>query len=208
MSAAGIAPLAPRELREAERLLARAFRENLLNRAVVGGSERRRLRANEAGMRAFLPPALRVGSVLAAHVAERLAGVLVALPPGVLQPPRPGWCAMARLLLVQGTGLAGRWSAVSQALQLHRPLAPHFYLATVGVEPALQRRGIGRALLGHWLASIDAAGARAYLETDSAAGAAWYESFGFAVRAELTLLGVRIFLMERSESASDDRPQT
>jgi ribosomal protein S18 acetylase RimI-like enzyme len=198
VSAIHVAPLAAGEVRAAAALLARAFRDNPLNRAVVGGSARRRERANDAGMRAYLPPACAAGSALAAQVEGALAGVLVALPPGVLGFARPGWLALVRLLLVQGPAISGRWSAVADALQLQRPPVPHAYLATLGVEPALQRRGVGRALLGSWLAMIDARRARAYLETDSAANARWYESFGFAERAELTLLGVGITLMERS----------
>jgi ribosomal protein S18 acetylase RimI-like enzyme len=91
----------------------------------------------------------------------------------------------------------GRWSAVAEALQLHRPLAPHAYLATLGVAPERQRAGVGRALLAGWLAQVDAGKQRAYLETDSADNVTWYERFGFAVRAELTVLGVTVHLMER-----------
>lgn len=200
-SAPEISRLRAHEFSAAGALLGRAFRENPLNRAVVGGSARRREHANEAGMRAHLPAACGVGELLAARLEQRLAGVLVALPPGVLGLPRPGWLAQARLLLTQGPGVAGRWSAISDALSLHRPLAEHAHLATLGVEPALQRRGVGRALLASWLEAVDAACVRAYLETDSAGNARWYESFGFAVRAELTLLGVNVFLMERSEAA-------
>lgn len=185
------------EVVAAAALLGRAFRENPLNRAVVGGSPERRERANRAGMRAHLPVARAEGSVLAARFGGELAGVLAALPPGVLSFGRPSWPALLRLLLVQGPRVMGRWAAISDALQLHRPLAPHVHLATLGVEPVRQRQGVGRALLGHWLAAIDEASARAYLETDSAGNARWYGSFGFALRAELTLLGVRVYLMER-----------
>lgn len=193
-----ISPLREGELRAGAALLGRAFCENAMNRAVVGGTPRRRERANEAGMRAVLPAARAAGAVIAARAGERLAGVLVALPPGVISLPRASWPALLRLLVAQRPGVSGRWSSVAEALQLHRPLAPHAYLATLGVEPELQRSGAGRALVAHWLAAIDAAKQRAYLETDSAANAAWYERFGFAVRAELSLLGVSVTLMERS----------
>jgi ribosomal protein S18 acetylase RimI-like enzyme len=197
VEALSVSPLRGDEVVGAAALLGRAFRENPLNRAVVGGSPERRERANRAGMRAHLPVARTAGSVLAARLGGELAGVLAALPPGALAFGRPSWPALVRLLLVQGPRVAGRWAAISDALQLHRPRAPHAHLATLGVEPVRQRQGVGRALLGHWLAEIDSARARAYLETDSADNARWYESFGFATRAELTLLGVRVYLMER-----------
>jgi ribosomal protein S18 acetylase RimI-like enzyme len=198
VSAIELAPLRADELRAAAVLLGRAFRENAMNRAVVPGGARRRERSNEAGMRAVLPLARAHGVVLAARRQGRLAGVLIALPPGVATLGRPSWLAMLRLLFAQGPGVAARWSAVGEALQLHRPLAPHAYLATLGVEPALQRAGIGRALLSQWLAAVDAGAQRAYLETDSNRNVSWYERFGFVVRTELTVLDVTVHLMERA----------
>lgn len=197
MSAPEIAALRDDELRAAARLLARAFRENAMNRVVSPGSPRRRERANEVGMRAVLPAARSGGTVLAAREGGALVGVLIALPPGVVTVGRPRWRDALRVLLVQGPSVAGRWSAVAEALQLHRPLAPHAYLATLGVEPDRQRAGVGRALVAHWLAAIDARRERAYLETDSSPNVLWYERFGFAVRAELEVLGVTVHLMER-----------
>jgi ribosomal protein S18 acetylase RimI-like enzyme len=197
VSALEIAPLREDELRAGAALLARAFRENAMNRIVAPGSARSRERSNEAGMRAVLPAARTAGTVLAAREGGRLVGVLIALPPGVATVGRPRWRDALRILWVQGPGVAGRWSAVSEVLQLHRPLTAHAYLATLGVEPGRQRAGVGRALLTHWLAAIDARRERAYLETDSSPNVTWYERFGFAVRAELEVLGSSVYLMER-----------
>jgi ribosomal protein S18 acetylase RimI-like enzyme len=196
--ALAISPLGGAELRDAAALLGRAFRDNAMNRAVVGGSLRARERSNAAGMRAVLPLASKRGVVLAARSGVRLAGVLVALPSGVITVGRPSWLTMLQLLVAQRPRVAARWSAVAEALQLHRPLAPHAYLATLGIEPELQRAGAGRALLAHWLGVVDAARQRAYLETDSTSNVSWYERFGFEVRTELTVLGVTVHLMERS----------
>jgi [ribosomal protein S18]-alanine N-acetyltransferase len=54
---------------------------------------------------------------------------------------------------------------------------------TIGVDPAHQRRGIGRALLAGLLAAADAARATVFLEvrTDNEAARALYESEGFSV---------------------------
>jgi len=198
VSAPELSPLRADEVREAARLLARAFCENAMNRVVAPGSARSRERSNAAGMRAVLPLARVRGEVLAARAGRELAGVLVALPPGVVSVGRPAVLDALRLFFVQGPGVAGRWSAVAEALQLHRPAAPHAYLATLGVAPDRQRAGVGRALLADWLARVDAGKQRAYLETDSSKNVTWYERFGFAVRAELEVLGVTVHLMERS----------
>mgnify|MGYP000356642913 CR=1 FL=1 len=51
--------------------------------------------------------------------------------------------------------------------RLHAP-GPHFYLAALGVEPELQRQGIGSALLEPALRAADERGMAAYLETATA----------------------------------------
>ncbi len=67
------------------------------------------------------------------------------------------------------------------------PPHPEAEIHTIGVDPAHQCRGIGRALLRALLASADAEHARVYLEvrTDNAAAHALYGSEGF------TVLGLR-----------------
>ncbi len=54
---------------------------------------------------------------------------------------------------------------------------------TIGVDPAQQRRGIGRSLLTGLLAAVDAAAATVFLEvrTDNEAARALYEAEGFTV---------------------------
>ncbi|GAA1287246.1 ribosomal protein S18-alanine N-acetyltransferase [Pseudonocardia aurantiaca] len=54
---------------------------------------------------------------------------------------------------------------------------------TIGVDPAYQRRGIGRELLRGLLVVADAAGATVFLEvrTDNAAARTLYEDEGFTV---------------------------
>ncbi|MBM4386072.1 MAG: hypothetical protein FJ091_22255, partial [Deltaproteobacteria bacterium] len=54
MSAPELSPLRADQVREAARLLARAFCENAMNRVVAPGSARSRERSNAAGMRAVL----------------------------------------------------------------------------------------------------------------------------------------------------------
>ena len=76
-----VGPLGPAELPAATQVLARAFRDNPLDRAVIGPDEGRRLRALVAGIEVHLPIAARWGWVVGAHDAEGLAGVLVAEPP-------------------------------------------------------------------------------------------------------------------------------
>lgn len=56
---------------------------------------------------------------------------------------------------------------------------------------------MGSALLGRWLDDVDADAGPAWLETSRAENVRLYERFGFAVREELRLLGVPVWLMAR-----------
>ncbi|MHA6792768.1 ribosomal protein S18-alanine N-acetyltransferase [Pseudonocardia bannensis] len=63
------------------------------------------------------------------------------------------------------------------------PPQPEAEIHTIGVDPAYQRRGIGRALLLGLLGVADAVGATVFLEvrTDNVAAQALYEAEGFTV---------------------------
>ncbi|WP_104992175.1 GNAT family N-acetyltransferase [Deinococcus sp. NW-56] len=91
------------------------------------------------------------------------------------------------------TELAGdRAEASAQAealLAQHRPTGPAWTLQTVGVHPARQGHGLGRAVLRAGLEAADHAGLPAYLETSSERNVRFYESLGFRVTAEVLLPG-------------------
>lgn len=84
----------------------------------------------------------------------------------------------------------------------------HIHVENVAVFPACQGRGLGRALLAHWLAEVDAAGATAWLETDREANLGFYAPAGFRVRGEARVLGVRVWLLRRplKGGAREDDP--
>ncbi|MER6912507.1 GNAT family N-acetyltransferase [Streptomyces sp. NPDC000594] len=78
--------------------------------------------------------------------------------------------------------------AVGAAAQ-HTPQEPHWYLALIGADPAVQGQGQGGALMRSGLAQADAAGMPAYLESSKEANLPVYEHFGFTVRHEVRLPG-------------------
>jgi GNAT superfamily N-acetyltransferase len=178
-------------------VLARAFRDNPLNRAVIRGSERRRVRANRAGVAAYLPAALARARVTTVRQAGVLAGVLVATKPNHWPLPPPGAAGLLGLLLGQGLRVARRWGEVSRELARHHPRGPLWYLATLGVEPELWGSGVGQALLGDFVAQVDADGCGAYLETDRRELTVLYGRAGFRVEQEIQVFGVPVLLMER-----------
>lgn len=196
------------ELRDrAVETLARAFRDNPLNRRVVGGSLERRLQANRHGLRALIGSAGVRALALAAMPKEGeqsvsmpidgMTGLLVAIPPFGYPLPGPSLGAQLRVVLGQGWGVARRWGRVSEALDRIHPQEPHWYLAILGVDPAVQGQGQGSALLATWLCRVDADEAAAYLETDRFENVSFYRRVGFEVVRETQVLGISIWCMWR-----------
>lgn len=188
-------------------VLARAFRDNPLNVAVIGsGDPARRLRSNTYGMGALLPVARAHGLLLAARAGGVIAGALVAAPPYAYPLPAPPIWARLRCLVGQGWRVARRWAVVFEALDALHPLEPHWYLGTLGVDPRFQGRGVGTALLEGWTARADRDGISAYLETDLCENVGFYERAGFEVEGETEILGARVWRMRRTARAHPDFP--
>lgn len=185
-------------------VLARAFRDSPLNRAVIDGDAQRRLRCNLHGMRALLRSALGFAKILGiscASTRDPLAGVLLAVEPSRYPLPMPGTWQQLRCLLGQGWTVARRWALVHQAFSQVHPRDPHWYLSVLGVDPAHQGKGLGSALLGSWLAGVDLKNGSCYLETDRPENLPFYERSGFAVVHEIEVLGVRVWCMVRRAAA-------
>jgi ribosomal protein S18 acetylase RimI-like enzyme len=100
-------------------------------------------------------------------------------------------------LLRQGWSIARRWEVVFETLAALHPVEPHCYLGVLGVDRSAQRRGVGTALLSHWLEGVDRDPIPAYLETDSEANIQFYERVGFAPVGETSVLGVPAWLLKR-----------
>jgi ribosomal protein S18 acetylase RimI-like enzyme len=196
-----VGPLAAAERGAAERVLARAFRDSPLNVAVIGPDPERRLRANLHGARALLPVALAHGLVLAARAQGAPRGVLVATRPFGWPLPPPGFAASLRRVLGQGVRTARRWGQVFEALARVHPFEPHWYLATLGVDPESWGRGIGTALLARWLADVDADAVPAWLETDREGNVGFYRRAGFELALRTEVLATPVWCMRRPPSA-------
>ena len=80
----------------------------------------------------------------------------------------------------------------------HPPRPPHWYLATLGTDPAAQGRGLGTAVLAPVLEECDRDGVGAYLESSKERNIDYYARFGFRVTEEVRLpRGPRVWLMWR-----------
>jgi ribosomal protein S18 acetylase RimI-like enzyme len=107
--------------------------------------------------------------------------------------------------LLKATGWGGAFRAVStlDTLTRNRPAERHLYLNVLGVEPSMQRRHCGVALLDalRSQASMMTGIAGVYLETALEANVAYYTHAGYEVIGEIYPLGVRMWrMMQRRTS--------
>lgn len=207
--AEAITDLERRELPAAAALLAAAFRDNPINRAVIGEPAARRLRCNRAGSRVSLHVALAGGGGCRVERAGGvLRGLLLAEPPGLRPLPLPPTSLQLRCLFGQGWRVARRWQRVHSELDSLRPAEAHWYVHLLGVAPAAQGRGLGRALLRDLLVRVDAEGAASYLETDRPENLRFYEREGYAVVSEEQIVGVSVWRMWRAARAAHATGET
>ena len=102
-------------------------------------------------------------------------------PPGHHLSLRQGLVGLSKLFFVMGSGFR-RGVALEHAFTRARPAGQFWYLAQIGAStPA---RGVGSALLGHRLASIEGP---AYLESSNPRNVPLYQRFGFDVIEEISL---------------------
>jgi ribosomal protein S18 acetylase RimI-like enzyme len=148
---------------------------------VYAAAGRPRSRGIRALYTAILRDSLRYGEV---HASPGVEGVACWLPPGV---PLPGLLREVRCGLL-GLPLAFGWAPFRCLLEygdshtrLHHQhvSGPHWFLATIGVDPSSQGRGIGGALLEAVLMKADTQRLPCYLETHGERTVRLYERHGF-----------------------------
>lgn len=191
--------LAATQVDRAAAVLARAFRDDPIQRYVVSDDTRRAHLLPwifGAAVRYCLP----YGEV---YTTPELGGVACWLPPGsgttdtwgmlrsgkILAPFRLGPAAFVRFM-----GLASYMTAERERVMP----APHWYLLAIGVEPARQGEGIGGELLGPVLARADASGLPCYLETQTERNVKFYENHGFMVASTGEACGLHMWTMLRA----------
>jgi len=119
-------------------------------------------------------------------VPEDLTGVVVSIPPGqyAFTLGRLLRIGFLRLPLEFGFSLTHRvWTTLTCFERHHQQdmPTPHWYLLAIGVDPLLQCKGIGSALLQTVLVEADQTGHPCYLESTSERNIAFYERHGFRV---------------------------
>jgi len=88
------------------------------------------------------------------------------------------------LLSTFGTGIGRVLSTMDMMEKVH-PHEPHWYLQTIGTDPAFQGKGYGGVIMRDRLAAVDAAHMPCYLESSKDTNIPIYQSFGFKVAGEM-----------------------
>lgn len=204
-----VALLFPGQDRSAGWMLGRAFVDDPLLRAIVG-AEPAHNRAQRMGrlFGVILGSHRRDGQPVLGVINEgRVAGAAIIEQVGR---PAGGWATAAAGLaflpaIIKAVGLGGvrRALTVVDELARNRPPEPHLYLTVLGVEPALQGRHYGAALLDYLgeQAALRRDLAGVYLETATAANVAYYTKAGYETIGEIAPLGVRVWRMLQRRAA-------
>jgi GNAT superfamily N-acetyltransferase len=197
-----LAPLAPRDAAAAAGVLARAFADSPVYRVVLAGaSDLARVRALRRVKRGFVAALQGQGASRAAFLEGQLAGIALTVCPG-----RFPLSIREELLQAAGCATTGA-AAIVRLLRLtaymraRHPAEPHFYLFALGVEPAAQGKGVGKALLADLHARADADGMPCYLETERQSNVRLYEGVGYRVVTDENVPGfdeLRMWTMQRS----------
>lgn len=169
-----------------------------MNVEIHGPRLAHRVRANRAGLRSIvLDHAQRFVSRVITYE-NRVVGGFIAADPSLRILPSPSLRRQIGCFFHQGARAMDRWGHVSATLRAERPLASHWYLAVLGVDPELQGQGVGGALLDGLTEIVAAAPAPVHLECDREASVRFYLSRGFSLRGEREVHGVRCQLLGRA----------
>ncbi|HEV3300152.1 MAG TPA: GNAT family N-acetyltransferase [Planctomycetaceae bacterium] len=182
----GIVRMNRRQFAAVREMLTRAFLDYPLMQ-YVNPELRRRRRGVATLYGGIIRDTLRHGEV---HVSAGVEGACCWLPPGVGLPTFVREVRSGMLGLPLGFGWAGFQRLVDfdhMQRRLHEQYAkgPHWFLATIGVDPAHQGKGIGSAIMAPVLARADQERIPCYLETHTADNVRLYERHGFRVMEHL-----------------------
>mgnify|MGYP002776996576 FL=1 len=134
-------------------------------------------------------------------VTDRCEAVALWRPPNRWQIERLTIFANLLAMLEAYGSATGRVIRCLSAMENHHPRQPHWYLATVGTDPAHQGRGLAGRLIRSGLERCDAAGESAYLEAAAESLVPFYSAIGFKLMSEVTVPGGPTFYRTWREPA-------
>lgn len=194
-------------------LLGRAFRDAPGYLAILGHLDEGRRAAAVARIKTgFAQAAARHLVADGAWVDGALAGASLVFPPDRWPPSLAVTWHAAAGCLAAGARAVPNFLRADGHMRRRHVREPHWYLFVLGVEPALQGRGVGGALLRRLAERADGDGLPCYLETDKEQNVRIYEGAGYDVltdEAVATRPGFRMWTMRRpAKGAEIDTPRS
>jgi ribosomal protein S18 acetylase RimI-like enzyme len=184
MKASGAVVLSPGQAAAAGAVLARSHADYPSFRYLFP-DPRRRARALAAMFTGVARDASRLGSAYGALGSDgELHGVAIWLAPGrfpwsvLRQLQGAGW--MLSVLRADPRSFRAFMQTGANGARLH-PADRHWYLETMGVDPAVQRQGLGERLIEPVLRIADRDKVDCYLETAEPRNVEYYARHGFVV---------------------------
>lgn len=182
-----VRPLGRGDVRDAARVLAKAFYDDPVTSWMLPGGSARLTALTRAfaplARHHFLPRAgsevgVRDGTVGAATLWD---------PPGQRKPGLVEQLITAPTMLWAFRSRVPASMRVMELMEKHHPEEPHWYLMLIGSDPSVRGAGFGHALMRSRLDRCDAEGSPAYLENSNPKNEAYYLRFGFEVMGEIKL---------------------
>jgi ribosomal protein S18 acetylase RimI-like enzyme len=104
-------------------------------------------------------------------------------------------------LIFQAIGLSGIFKAAKREAKIKdvQPDIPRSYLWFIGVNPSVQKSGLGSQLLHEIIDHANFLKLPVYLETSTVVNIPWYQCFGFEIYDELDLSYTLYFLKRRPD---------
>lgn len=188
-----VEPYSPKHLDSAVEVLAAAFVTSPLPVSAFGPD---RLDRNRFFFRTGLRHMFTGPAFIALDGKEIVGYVHFNTSPLCLPPPEtlPAFAAAELRPLEDAVPRVIKWFSRWAGLD---PEEPHSHLGPIGVVPAYQGRGVGRALMNRYVEHLDGEKIEGYLETDKPVNVDFYKKFGFAVVHEEKVIGVPTWYMRR-----------
>ncbi len=176
-----VRPVLPADISKLSESLARAFYDDPVSRYLFP-EDHRRIKRLERYFRfqirtMFLPRG-------EAWTTPSLDAASLWVPPNQWPPSMAEGVSQLPVVVILGRR-TGRALRLMQVLESHHPRVPHFYLGTVGTDPAVQRKGYGSALLRVVLSRCDNESIPSYLESSKQENLAFYHEHGYEIVEEV-----------------------
>ena len=187
------------QLQEVASLIAEAFVDEPGAVAVIKRGPAKRLRILRKYFRTQVSLSLPQGVCKCALVDGDIAGVMVISAPGNESLTTGGMLTFLLRMLFHATP-AIMWRGMKSALEdeANRPKKPHYFLETIAVQPKVQGRGFGGAMMSHLTDLADRQGVLTYLSTSDPKTVPFYEQYGFQVVSKTNSLGIPNFHLVRN----------